>query len=46
LNGNKIIKNAISRRKDYMYTLAMIFVTFVVAGVGGFLTARNIYTKQ
>lgn len=26
-----------------MYTLAMIFVTFVVAGVGGFLMARNIY---
>lgn len=29
-----------------MYTLAMIFVTFIVAGVGGFLTARNVYKNR
>jgi hypothetical protein len=41
-----MIKNAISRKEDYMYTLTMIFVTFVIAGVGGFLTARNIYKNH
>ena len=29
-----------------MYTLAFIVLTFIVAGMGGFLTARNTYKRQ